>query len=396
MKLAGQVIAAIGLYVYFPRIINILGRRFYRYPIDIYIKPGEEITSQHVLPIAFIAKELAEGRFIIRELEKSGITSKMELVEYLLDSEKQSIDQNKLKEAIEGVVLSLSNNKKSKIKRYTRLVNSRRQLIDQLILNELVMRQMNRKQEQQTRLAFNMLKGKWLNIVQKGESANLWELSVNQIKLKNELQTIGIKLDGIFTNQRKQIDSETIDSSREGKSQNSFTINNSGSKVETLNIELLQDNQRKKSELKQSHKINEDLLSRALLAYAFKQHHLDASSDKVNINMMEKVYSSRSITRVIKRFLNSDLKHVLLNNISNKGYRIVYDTEGDVLCISGIPNRNLRDKVMVIQIATRRNRILRELWLYEVTSTSSDVELVSEAISENQALLKRSDDVAGL
>ena len=203
----------------------------------------------------------------------------------------------------------------------------------------------------------------------------------------NELKTMGIKPGSLAANESKQFDFKPNDSSLERKSHTSSITSISSSKMEALNIELLDENPAKNPKPKKNPRINVNLLSRALVAYAFGQQHLNADSDRVSTNMMEKVSSRWSIISVIKRFLTSDLQLILLNNMSNKGHGIVYHTEDDVLYISGTPNRNVKDKVIVIQVKTARNRVLRELWLYGETGSSKEVELVNDSIYETQGLI---------
>ena len=69
IKLLAQLFGIIGGYVYFPMLLNIFGKAFYKYPRSFFLRPGEDIALQGIFPTALIAREYYESRFLIKHLE---------------------------------------------------------------------------------------------------------------------------------------------------------------------------------------------------------------------------------------------------------------------------------------------------------------------------------------
>ena len=191
LKLAG----IITLWVYFYTFYNLVFKSYYRHPKDWLIRIGKEIKPDDLHPIVFIYTELRESKFIIKQLQRSvakelGIRSisKPKLAELFYNTTTQKIDVDRLVQAIEKAIGELPFAKKNEVKQYAPGTNSRKDLIDQLILNEIVMALMNTKQEIATQRVFKQLKRRWTELVQRNQLV-LWEFTVDSIKLEHELIT---------------------------------------------------------------------------------------------------------------------------------------------------------------------------------------------------------------
>ena len=400
LKILGEIVTVIGFYIYFPKILNVFCKKRYRYPKNLLIKVGEEITSEYILPIAFISVELTASKFIIKKLEnsiaaevKESIAPKPDLLGYLLDSDGHNIDEDKLIRTIHKVTSSLASEKQIEFKQYIEASPLKKKLIEQLILNELVNRLIKRKQERETLLMFGRIKSKWLELVQKGELAP-WQLCINQAKLEKELEMNGINISKLDEHELKIKKSDLLPSvgpTRNSKMElsNSLDDNIIKTKMKPLDVELLRESRPDQLKHSKNMKINLNLLSRALVGYAFEQQHLYIRSSRINVDVMEKIESHFMPLRIIKEFLKLDLKNIFQHSRSSKGYGIDYDTEDDCLGIFGTPNMNFKGKIIVMQIMTRRGRILREIWLYNDLCISKKVGLstIDNCIETHELLL---------
>ena len=409
LKLVGQIITLIGLWVYLPRIFNILGKNIYRYPKDFIILPGKEITDLHIFPTAFIRAELEESRFIIKELKKSianelGRKSleKTELVQYFTDSGSRNINKDKIIKKINDTVISSAIEGKHQPKTYMEGTDLEKNIIAHLVINEIILSQLDSKQEKQTKEVFERLKPKWISLIEEVDSTSL-QFSISQTKLDHGLKALGLNSSNIIRSEREKSHSLTDDSSmiedsslssdsparkyKEAKT-NDLTSNrsNSISNMKPLDVELLSRDETRKSKLS-STKVNLDLLSGALAAYAFRRQHFNIEVTKVNVRMMEKQESSLRCLRGAKQFLKLDLKPVFINSNINVGYGIMYNTTGGVLRVSEASYNDLIDRTLIIQISTRRNRILRELWFYAIKNTKKETDLTGFAMNKAHSVV---------
>jgi len=113
-------------------------------------------------------------------------------------------------------------------------------------------------------------------------------------------------------------------------------------------------------------------LGDSILAYAFRIHQISREPARVEVILKEKVKSN-----FVKRFLKRDLKSNYKIN-----YGINYEITDDVLNFSGVAKSNLEGKILVVQILTTRNRILKEIWIRGAPQSISDQETIVD-ISEN-------------
>ena len=406
LKLVGQIITLIGLWVYLPRIFNILGKSIYRYPKDFIILPGKEITDLHIFPTAFIRTELEESRFIVKELKKSianelGRKSleKTELVQYFTDSGSRNVNKDKITKKINDTVISSAIEGKHQPKTYMEGTDLEKNIIVHLVINEIILSQLDSKQEKQTKEAFERLKPKWINLIEKVDSASL-QFSINQAKLDYELKALGLNPTDIILSDREKTDDSSIMEEFsspsalharkhiEAKSNDTNSSkSNSISKVKLLDAEPLSQGEIGRSKLNSSTGVNLDLLRGALAAYAFRKQHLDIKANKVNVKMMEKRESSLRCLWGVKKLLKLDLKPVSINSNINMGYGINYDAIDGILYFSGVSYRNLIDRTLVVQISTRRNRILREIWFYVTRNTKQEIDLTELTTNNSHSVV---------
>ena len=401
LKLIAQVFTIIGLWVYFPTILNVLSRSFYNYPKQFSLQVDQEITSLHVFPIAFIKTELAESRMLMKELQKyvakdleRRSVTRVELIEYLMDSQKQNIDKDKLAETTKKVAFSLLDKNKIQFQQ----VDPKKEMIDQLIMNKLVLWQIDLKHENETKKAFEILKSKWIDLAQKDLDLS-WQFSVNQTQLEKELRSITIDLKSASqstNNQQSSITEHSIQlsclniSEQEKKSDNdsNASIKDASSKTTALDTGLLSEDRKKKASKKEKYKLNIALLNNALVAHIFRKQHLNIRADEVHIQMLEKTKaSSFKLVRMVKRFIKLDLKPMYLNNISSVGYGLEYEIRNSVLIFFGAPRISIENKIMVLQIKNRRSRIIRELWFNNRANKHDETDLVGKEEQEIQNLI---------
>ena len=395
MKLIIQIFTLIGLYIYLPRISNILLRKQYRCPKDFSLKSGEDIAEQGIFPIVYMKKESNESRFIIKELKKivakrSGLesVSKAQFAQYFIDRNTQKIDEENLFKLIDETIRKLPNTM-NKAEQYIQDNKSRTALINQLVLNQIVRDLLSLKKEKYTKQAYKKIEGNWINLVRNNQTY-LWQFSVDQQRLKMELETIGIDFKDFDDNESPQV------SYKNGLKRNTNLIirNNyaglhqSGlfgqpNLTENLNNRIPFDKVSLNMEVedkmgtnnKRSQKnlnLNIDLLSRAIVARAFEQHHLNIDRITVFVVVKEKIDKMWCIFAVIWQLFKWNLYPVHLN-YGEIGYGLEYKTThkdengstmDNILLFKGIANSNIKGKTIVVQITNKRGRILREIWIY--------------------------------
>jgi len=128
--------------------------------------------------------------------------------------------------------------------------------------------------------------------------------------------------------------------------------------AETLNDSLLDE---------KGPEINYTLLKKALVVYAAKKHEIDYLEQRVDIEV--KMKTERNF---LWRFLKRDLEIIPYSGRSRMVYGINYRIQGDALHVSGTPDENFAGKIIVLQIISKRQRILKELWIYGVSSSASN------------------------
>ena len=204
LSIIGKLGLVVAIWIYLNIIINIVWKRYYRYPTDFTIKVGQEILPQTIVPVACIGKEFRESKFIFKELHKfvaqdlkCRSVNKTKLVEYFIDPTTQQIDRQKLLNAVEDTVKSLPIVRQTSIKHYIRGDDSRKQLTNQLVLNQVVMAHLSLKHEKVTKQAFERIKSAWTSLIEYSEAGPGWKLSINKKKVAHQLKLRNIDSDQI-------------------------------------------------------------------------------------------------------------------------------------------------------------------------------------------------------
>ena len=147
----GALVALLGIFVFARKVYNIVCKRWYRYPKDFTVRAGEEISPSIIYPIAFISDAMVESRYILLRLDKKigkelNIRSKAKIASYFADSSTCQLDQNKLIQTVADIVTEILGDTPNKLKLYKLEGNSRKELINQLIINELTLRLLDLKE----------------------------------------------------------------------------------------------------------------------------------------------------------------------------------------------------------------------------------------------------------
>jgi len=325
------VLSIVTLLVVLNKIFNILGERFYKHPKEYVVHPGETLSSATLAPIFFVFKEKKESDLILKHLEEYISTTffnmksipKSVFLSFFLDHQSKDLDKQKIVNMIETVVSRMPANEFKQLSHYCSTQNSRKSLIQHLIINQLTLWQLDSDQE--TKSIFNSIKDKWIEIV-------YWDTSLSEFALKHSVfeKIVEEKLPKPSSSQKEQL----------------LQLND-GSLLDA-NLNLLRD---------------------SILAYTFECHQINILPAKVEVSMKERVN-----TDFIRKFLKRDLK-----SIHKINYGIDYEITDDILNFSGTPKRNVEGKTLVIQIATTRNRMLKEIWIHGASAPLVKQQIIPES-----------------
>ena len=382
LKLALKVLSAIGLWVYLNSVFNILAKRLYKDPRNWILRTHEEVTPRKLFPVAFLGRELKETRLILTKMRTKvskdlGLKSmnKKELAEYFINPTHAKLDMTKLFNTIESVVASLPASLKYHVEQYGPGVSSKKDLINQLVLNEIVMYQLSRKEEKQTKQAFERTKDRWTDLVQIDES-QLWQFTINQAKLDYELETRGIYAESELQNEHMQGSAMNRPSlisrfsvstnSKRNVMQSSFDQSSKDPNLtdtKGLKVELVSRSKNIIPNIDRSSQINLNLLQHALVAHAFKQQHLNIKTIFINVLSKEQLNKYACVPNFLASFLKLDLQPLLFSKGHKIGYGIKYKIIDDVLQFYGVVSRDIKNKKVIIQVMNKRGRILREIWI---------------------------------
>jgi len=125
--------------------------------------------------------------------------------------------------------------------------------------------------------------------------------------------------------------------------------------------------------------VNMRLLQDAIIGFAFERYNLDANAVDVDIQVCEKIPKG-----FIKRFVKKDLRIISQNDKNKIDYGISCKIKNSTLNVSGVPDEEFKEKTIVIQIYSRRQRILKELWIHEMSR-----KMVSEQKIRNKESIAR-------
>jgi len=332
IKFSPYVITLLGLFVSANRIFNIFLKGKYRHPKDFSVYCGEEITPEVIFPVSFIREEVLESEIILRELEKylakkqgKRVMRQGEIARYFtIENSSAGVDKEKIERTIEEVVLAMKAKLKEKLRQYDRGVRSRRLIVIQIIVNRIVGWKLDTVEENTTRNIFEKIKSQWAEVIEFNTG-----FTVNMNKLKILLSKFSLQNETVSQLQNSQL--LTNDSLLYGEVE-----------IPGLNIALLKD---------------------GILAFAFEKYHVNARAIDVDIQVCEKIDKG-----FLMRFLKMDLKHVSLNDRSMIDYGINYKIRNSTLYVYGNPDEGFKEKVIVIQVLNHQHKILKELWIEEVSN----------------------------
>jgi len=319
LKYGSYVVSILGLLISLNKIFNILGKGYYKHPREYMLSAGEKITSEVLPPIFFVLKEKQETdlivkhlkRFVSRELKQKSI----KLLDYFIDPTNKQLDKQKVFDMIEGTLQNLPLKDRANLSYYCSSENSKKPLIQQLIIDQLTLWQL--AQDKKTKSIFNRIKKKWTEMVRWDSSSS--KFALNQDKFDKIIQEKLLK----FSSQKEPL---------LGNSSSLETDDDSDLLISGVNLGLLQD---------------------AIIAYAFGDHQINKLPVRTKVTMKEQIK-----TNFVFRFFKRDLKRVYKIN-----YGIDYEITDDILTFSGVTKRNLEGRTLVIQIETTRERILKEIWI---------------------------------
>lgn len=350
---SGYLLTIIGLWATSNKIFNVAFKHWYRYPKNFKVTVGEEVTDQTIPPIAFIADQTLESQFILRRLikqmnEKNGIPALNETlwVKEFIDTRTQQINTQLLLEAVENVVKMMTVAERGKVKRFNSAESFQHDLIFQLIYHKAVYAQLNLEHEKDTKEAYEKIKSKWVNFISHNQFS---QLQLDRACLEKELRRKGISIEK----------DNSIEENSTYSEEPSSTKNRSFEKVL-----LTSERSSIAFEAKQRLAVNMELLEKALIAHATSFHHLDARPIDIDILSLQKLTSSSPILEIIFQFLKMDLRALSFMNKREVGGGIKHRIKNDTLHFYGVPNRDIRDQVLVVQIVNQKRRNLRELWIY--------------------------------
>jgi len=302
----------LGLLVSANKILNIVGKRFYKHPKEFFVSVGEEVSNEVIFPIAFTKEENRQSQLIWRQIMRK--IPNGEVSSYFADPMSNVLDKQKITDAIQEAIVEMPSHERDMIS----VVVDSGSLVNQIIINRFVTLQLNSKRESQTKLLFDDLKADCLEVVER-ESSPSGEFTINPNKLNNLMKRFagGYKVDGALN--------ESLIIDREG--------------------------------------VNMGLLKDAILAHAFETHSIDISPVDVDISVKQVVKSGSFF-----KFLKLDLRDIFLNEKNKIDYGINYKIFDDKLCFYGVVQRHFRDRKLAVQIMSLRHRILKEIWIHGVSS----------------------------
>jgi len=371
MRFAPYILTVIGFYISANRIYNIVLKKSYRNPKNFYAEVGKEITDKEIFPVSFIKEEKRESKLIMKYLARSVVkeldlidTHKYQVPFYFADPISHHLNKARIVQVIEDVVVNdVKFEDKKKLRLYLSGDQACKGLIVQLVVNEIVMLQLNLHQEETTKSVFNKIKRNWTEIIERDESKYVVDKSkLNQVliqKLGNsEFLTAALNqenYENLFENNESPILYE--ENYSEGSSASSGKVRRALDKgfLEYENKDSL---------------LNMGLLEDALIAFAFECQSLDVSAIDTVVFVGQKVERN-----ILYNFMKRDIKEIRFG----EKYGIHHRVQNETLHFYGCPEERFNGKIMVVQIKTRKERILREIWIYGVGKENDEQQLMRES-----------------
>jgi len=319
MRFSPYILTVVGFWIFANKIYNILGKRRYKHTKEFYVEAGKEISPKVVFPIALIAEEKLESEALMDYLKeymkkKSGKSLNNEgLVRCFIEDGRQ-LNKEKLLKALEESVMVAQekNSKKMKFNLYLSEDEGDRFAVTRLILNQMILWQLNLKEEKSTLACFRRIKENWSEIVE-------------------------------FIEEKYEINQKKFETVVEGKS------SHSGLEVRLLGGEDL----------------NVKLLKDAILAHAFENQSLDVSAINIRISGMQKISEN-----YLRRFFRLDLESIDFSSKGKLGYGIDYEISNEMLIFLGTPEKRFKGKTMMVQIMNKKQKILKEISVHGVASAN--------------------------
>jgi len=325
-----------------------VGKKYYRYPRSFKLRVGQEITQDVIFPISFIRNEIWFANKIFKELEKH-ITREnygKSLVEYFTYSHSRKLDKEKIISSLDILYSTFENQEEV----FTR------EIIQQIVINKIVQKQLESKQETATRDVLNQIKNKWMDLVIPTSSSCF---HINKENFERQLSKVNLK-----NLKPSKVDRSLSCISVAGDTDTSSCYD-SGAEL------LLENNQ-----------VNRDLLENALIAHAFDFQNLDITTMQIDVISYKKI-KGKSLWFLIKKLLLRDLKPFVFLNKREIGYGIEYTIHENTLQFTGKLTHDLKDNTIVVHLKNSRGRILRELWLRgenKDNRSKSIMEQISESL----------------
>jgi len=342
----GYVFTSYKFWQHSDKIYNVLCKKRYRHVKVFKVRCSGKEIALIMDPIILINDE-------IRRISRALIMSLAKEESYLLNQNNDgSLNKGKLIEKI--IQYSSYHNK------YQGLKSFNKDLVHQLILNEMTLRRIGN--EKKTLEIFEEIKSKWVDLVEYCGNEGFIIRSKN---LASELQARNINVSLVNNNseyswENKVEDSESLVSSPTKRSIEKELI---------LSPNIIGD----------IPKINIGLLKDAIIAYAFENQSVSGSRYEISIQSKEVL----DVASSLRRFLKLDLLNLVLNSPKQLGYGVKYRFDGNKLVFYGKPEEELENKILVVQIVTRRGWILKEVEIQGVQGGNGNLNLNNDTTIES-------------
>ena len=370
LVIIGYFFTAFKTWQHSDKVYNVLGKKYYTYPVTLKIVPGQEISRNTIFPIALITEEVQDLSKIIltaikQDLGQGSAYSDKQLIEYLTDIGGGDLNKQRLSEMIQDIVVQQS---KARISQYYKGKGFNKNSVLQLIVNKLTMERIKFRQEKMTFSIFEKIKSKWIDLVDMNPDSD--GFVIRDDSLAEELQAHKINL---------------TSSGNQGDTTHEYSLDE---KIAEDDTESLARKVPTKSSIEKElmispgsgSKINVGLLKDAILAHAFDSQNLFTSKHDIKIQSNEKTETKS----FIMKFLKFDLKSLVVHSTKRLGYGLKYGIIRNQIVFYGKFQEQFENKTMVIQILSKGGFILRELSIHghinDVRSESIFIESIQDIL----------------
>jgi len=352
LKMLFSYITLVGLWIYAYKIYNVLGKKYYRHPKEFSVHIGQEITENVIFPLYFLRDEAREASFLLKHLEKfvakkPEVQGKSFVHQYFFANHHQrQLDKAQIRQAIEDVVMSFPENQNENVPLFLQ-ESSKKELICELIIQEILMKQLNTKEEKETRKIFEKIKSHWYDLVSKGPESPL-QFKINQNAFEQKLLQALPK--------SKNSNYHALDTHESSLNISMQNIHPSSPLKESPNQTLVQT-------AAQSLGINLRLLEDSICVHATRQQNIERYLIQTEIIPRLKAHPKvfRPCIRSIMRFLNLDSSLMTHARKGKLGFGIKYKFDNEILYFYGTPKTELRNNTLIVQLKTIRGKILKEI-----------------------------------